>query len=210
MDDIPWPSNKIPTPYQWSSRKRMQLASGYEPVIVFCNDPLKSFADNRRVLQPHSEAHKKLMASGGERRARVNSDGAYRLRAGAYSKETPGRIPKNVLNFGTTCPDNRRMRKLAKAAGYPLHGASMPLTLALFLVAFLSRPGDMVVDPFGGTQTTAKAAELLGRLWQTSEIYAEYLLGARFRFDPATLIEGELEPLQQVLFEPSPEELIVG
>lgn len=190
MDDIPWVNDsKAPGPYQWASKQRMQLNTGYEPILVFCNDPLKSFADNRRVLQPHSETHKKLIAAGGEQRARCNSDGAYRVRVGAYSNPTPGRIPKNVLRMGHSCPDQRRMRKLARAAGLPIHGASMPLALAMFLVQYLSRPGDLVVDPFGGTMTTAKACEELGRLWLASEIYAEYLMTGRFRFSPESLID---------------------
>lgn len=187
MDDMPWVNNsKAPGPYQWASRERMQLNTGYEPVLVFCNDPLKSFADNRRVLQPHTEEHKKLMAGGGEQRARVNSDGAYRVRVGAYGNQTAGRIPKNVLTYGTSCADNRRMRKLARAAGLPVHGASMPLALAMFLVEYLSRPGDLVVDPFGGTLTTGKACEELGRLWLATEMMAEYLMCGRLRFPAYT------------------------
>lgn len=187
MDDMPWVNDsKAPGPYQWASRKRMQLNTGYEPVLVFCNDPLLSIADNRRVLQPHTEDHKRLIAGGGERRARSNSDGAYRVRVGAYGKPTPGRIPKNVLRYGTSCADQRRMRSLARAAGLPTHGASMPLALAMFLVQYLSRPGDLVVDPFGGTLTTAKACEELGRLWMTCEMMAEYLMCGRLRFADAT------------------------
>lgn len=183
MDDMPWVNDsKAPGPYQWASRKRMQLNTGYEPVLVFCNDPLRSFADNRRVLQPHTEEHKKLIAAGGECRARSNSDGAYRVRVGAYGNPTPGRIPKNVLRYGTSCSDQHGMRRLARAAGLPVHGASMPLALAMFLVQYLSRPGDLVVDPFGGTMTTAKACEELGRLWMASELMAEYLMSGRFRF----------------------------
>lgn len=183
MDSVVWDNpSKAPAPYQWASRKRMQLNTGYEPILVFCNDPLNSFADNRRVLQPHSEAHKKLMAAGGERRQRANSDGAYRVRLGAYGNVTSGRIPKNVLSFGTSCSDQRRMRKLAREAGLPVHGASMPLALAMFLVQWLSRPGDLVVDPFGGTMTTGKACEELGRLWLASEVMAEYVMCGRYRF----------------------------
>jgi DNA modification methylase len=182
MDDMPWVSNKAPAPYQWSSRKRMLLRTGFEPVLVFCNDPLKSFASNERVLRPHTEAHKRLIESGGEKSARVNSDGAYRVRKGAYSNPTAGRIPTNVLSFGTACADQRRMRKMASAAGLPTHGASMPLALAMFLVEYLSRPGDLVVDPFGGSLTTAKACEELGRLWVAVELMAEYLMCGRFRF----------------------------
>lgn len=183
MDDMPWVSNKAPAPYQWASRKKMQLNTGYEPVLVFSPDPLKSFASNERVLQPHTESQKQLIARGGERQARVNSDGAYRVRQGAYANPTAGRIPKNVLNFGNACADQRRMRKLAQAAGLPAHGASMPLALAMFLVEYLSRPGDLVVDPFGGSLTTAKACEELGRLWVAVELMAEYLMAGRFRFD---------------------------
>ena len=49
------------------------------------------------------------------------------------------------------------------------------MALAIFLVQYLSRPGDLVVDPFGGSLTTAKACEMLGRLWMASEIMAEYV-----------------------------------
>ncbi|MEJ6003691.1 DNA methyltransferase [Paucibacter soli] len=183
LDQVIWENpSKPPGPFQWASKRRMQLNVGYEPILVFCNDPLKCFADNRRVLQPHTETHKKLIERGGEQRARSNSDGSYRVYQGSYGNETAGRIPKNVLRYGHSCADQRSMRKMAKAAGLPVHGASMPLALAIFLVKWLSRPGDLIVDPFGGTQTTAKAAELLGRLWATSEIYAEYVWNGKFRF----------------------------
>jgi DNA modification methylase len=185
MDSVIWHNeSKAPGPYQWASKERMQLNTGYEPVIIFCNKPNRSIADNRRVLQPHSEKHLKLIAGGGEKRARVNSDGSYRIRQGAYGNPTAGRIPKNVLSMGHSCADQRRMRRLARGAGLPVHGASMPLALAMFLVQFLSRPGDLVVDPFGGTLTTPKACEELGRRWYATELYAEYLMAGRFRFTP--------------------------
>ena len=187
MDTIIWASNKPPGPAAWASKKRVQLNVGYEPVLVFCNDPLASTASNQRVLQPHSERHLKLIGAGGEKRTCVNSDGAYRIRPGSYGKVTEGRIPTNVLYISNNCADQRRMRRKAKAAGLPVHGASFPLALALFLVKFLSRPGDLVVDPFGGSMTTAKACEQLGRLWLSSEIHAEYILAARFRFDEESL-----------------------
>jgi site-specific DNA-methyltransferase (cytosine-N4-specific) len=41
MDRLVWENkSKPPGPYQWASKKRMQLNTGYEPVLVFCNDPL--------------------------------------------------------------------------------------------------------------------------------------------------------------------------
>lgn len=197
MDRVVWANaSKPPGPYQWASKRRMQLNVGYEPVLVFCNDPLKSIADNRRVLQPHSAEHQRLIDAGGEQRARANSDGAYRVLKGAYGNQTAGRIPRNVLHIGHACADQQRMRRSAREAGLPVHGASMPLALALFLVQYLSRPGDLVVDPFGGTMTTAKACEQLGRLWMSSELMAEYLMAGRLRFGADRLVTDSLDLAQ--------------
>jgi DNA modification methylase len=66
--------------------------------------------------------------------------------------------------------------KFALENGLPVHGATMPLALADFLVRYLSEPDDLVVDPFSGWGTTAVAAERNGRRWLTSELMGEYAL----------------------------------
>jgi len=104
------------------------------------------------------------------------------VRPGAYAASTPGAIPRNVLSIRHNCADQQALRAHARQAGLPDHGAVMPLELARFLVEWLSRPGDLVVDPMGGTLTTAKAAELAGRRWLASEKHLEYLLAGAYRF----------------------------
>jgi len=54
------------------------------------------------------------------------------------------------------------------------HPARFPLQLPTFFIKLLSRPGQLVVDPFGGTGTTALAAEQLGRRWLVTEIDPVY------------------------------------
>lgn len=54
------------------------------------------------------------------------------------------------------------------------HPATMPFWLARDLIQSWSNPGDLVLDPFFGSGTTGKAAELLGRKWLGIEINAEY------------------------------------
>ena len=186
LDELVWfnPS-KAPGPVRWASLERMQLNVAYEPVYVFTNSARASLADNRRVLQPHTDRHLKLIRGGGEQRKAVSSDGAYRVRHGSYGNETAGRIPKNVLTFGHRCADQIQMRKAAAAVGLPAHGAPMPLSLAKFLVSYLSAPGDLVVDPFGGSMTTGKAAEELGRRWVCTDLMLEHVMAARFRFPNA-------------------------
>lgn len=54
------------------------------------------------------------------------------------------------------------------------HPAMMPFWLARDLILSWSNPGDLVLDPFFGSGTTGKAAELLGRKWLGIEISREY------------------------------------
>jgi site-specific DNA-methyltransferase (adenine-specific) len=58
------------------------------------------------------------------------------------------------------------------------HPARFPVQLPTFFIKLMTQPGQLVFDPFGGTGTTAVAAELLGRRWLVTEIderYAEIL-----------------------------------
>lgn len=183
MDELLWVNpSKPPGPIQYASLQRTQLNVGYEPIYWFTNDPSRVKSDNRRVLQRHTEKHLALINGGGERRSVKNSDGAYVIRPGAYSNPTEGRIPRNVLSFGHRCSAQLDYKQAARAMGLPVHGAPMPLKLAMFLIEFLSAPGDLVADPFGGSFTTADAAERLGRLWLSTECMLEYVLGGSYRF----------------------------
>lgn len=183
MDQLVWENrSKPPGPVQWASKNRYQLNVSWEPIYWFTNDPRAVRSDNRRVLQAHSERHLKLIHQGGEARSKVFSDGAYRIHHGSFGAATAGRIPRNVLSYGHACADQQEYKRLARAAGLPAHGAPMPLSLASFLVEFMTEPDDLVVDPFAGSFTTAKAAELLGRRWLATECMAEYVIGGSVRF----------------------------
>jgi site-specific DNA-methyltransferase (cytosine-N4-specific) len=66
--------------------------------------------------------------------------------------------------------------------GIDMHPARMPIGLADFFIKFLTTSGDLVFDPFGGSCTTGKSAELLKRKWVCTEQSSDYLLGAEGRF----------------------------
>jgi DNA modification methylase len=184
MDEFIWVNkSKPPGPYQYASKDRTQLNVAYEPVYWFTNDPHSVKSNNRRVLQEHTERHLALIHQGGEQRTGNFSDGAYSIREGSFGNATEGRIPKNVLEFGHRCAAQLAYKKLAKSLGLPVHGAPMPLKLAKFLIEFLSEPGDLVVDPFGGSFTTADAAEQLGRHWLSTDCMLEYVIGGATRFE---------------------------
>ena len=179
MDRIPWVNySKPPGPTYWACVNRVQLSSAYEFILWFTNDPTRVRSDNRRVLAPHSENQKKLIARGGEQRTASYGDGSYRLRHGDFSRKTEGSIPRNVFEKGHNCLDTRLYRKVTQELGVPPHGAVFPTALPDFFIRFLTEPEDLVVDHFAGTGKTALAAQRNSRRWVITERIFEYLFGA--------------------------------
>jgi DNA modification methylase len=54
------------------------------------------------------------------------------------------------------------------------HPARFPVQLPEFFIKIMTKPGQLVFDPFAGTCTTAVAAEKLGRKWLVAEIDERY------------------------------------
>jgi site-specific DNA-methyltransferase (cytosine-N4-specific) len=183
MDRIPWVNrSKPPAPTYWACVQRFQLAVAWEPILWFTNDPLAVRSDNRRVLEPHTDKHKAFMKNGGDKRTVAFGDGAYKLRPGSFGRETPGRIPKNIVEVGHACSDTNAVRRAAKSLGQSAHGAMFPTRLCDFFVRFLTEKNDLVVDPFGGSQKVALSAERHNRRWVTTERMYEYLQQAQALF----------------------------
>jgi site-specific DNA-methyltransferase (cytosine-N4-specific) len=184
IDRMIWSSNKAPTPYAWTSLNRYMLRASYEFVLHFSNNPLKLRSCNQNVLEPHTEAHKKFVLRGGCKQEARNSDGAHIKSIGDYSKTdlNKGKIPTNNMYFANKCARNEMVNRFARERNLPVHGAKMPYKLAEFLVKFLSMPGDLIVDPFGGTGTVASACEENERRWISFEPVFEYIKQSFVRF----------------------------
>ncbi len=90
--------------------------------------------------------------------------GSYRNERGdMLIKPHPlGCFPKNILKIGSE-------------AAYQGHPAPFPVSFAEWFVKGYSNPGDLVYDPFGGSGTTAVAAQKHGRKWVLTEIHKEYV-----------------------------------
>jgi len=63
------------------------------------------------------------------------------------------------------------------------HPTVKPLKLMSYLITLGSRPGDVVVDPFGGTMTTGIACKILGRSFYGYDINADACKIGRARMD---------------------------
>lgn len=87
-----------------------------------------------------------------------------------------------TLQFAGTSAD-LKYRQYCKDNDYELHPARMQMGLASFFIEFLTLPGDLVLDPFGGSNTTGYVAEMLKREWIVIETNMEYALGSKGRFE---------------------------
>jgi site-specific DNA-methyltransferase (cytosine-N4-specific) len=94
------------------------------------------------------------------------------------------RVPHNIFSLANTNSNDYFLNACRSQEIQP-HPARMPLGLASFFIEFLTDPGDIVLDPFAGTNTTGYCAERLGRKWVSIEIEPKYEVQARIRFhDP--------------------------
>ena len=183
MDRTIWfANNKAPAPIAFTAKRRTHLNTKYEHILWFCTQPEFCLADNRRVLLPHSEQMKKLIRDGGEKTTRTNAEGKYKIKKGNFSNKTVGKIPGNILEFGTTCSDSRKLKVIAETLGLPKHGATFPVALAKHIVKWLCPIGGLAVDPFGGYSTLGQACEETDRRWITCDTMWEYAKVSLLRF----------------------------
>jgi len=81
------------------------------------------------------------------------------------------------------------------------HSAAFPISLPSWFIKLFTQPGDIVLDPFIGSGTTAIAAQRLGRNYVGIDINEEYCQMATERLmqnqlrlleEPETYETGEL------------------
>jgi DNA modification methylase len=78
------------------------------------------------------------------------------------------------------------------------HGCQMPERLLERIIRACSRPGELVLDPFGGSGTTLAVAKKLGRRYVGFELSKEYAARIEERLaaiEPGDPIDGAADPL---------------
>lgn len=98
------------------------------------------------------------------------------------SKDNKGSIPPNLFEFANTESNSYYLRR-CKEENIKPHPARFPHALPDFFINLLTDPGDIVLDPFAGSNVTGAAAEALGRQWIGIELDPTYVKASRFRFE---------------------------
>jgi hypothetical protein len=191
--------SRLPSPASWVTVKRIRTVDSFTHVWWIAKKDFPK-ANNRRVLRPYSEAMKQLIRRGtynaGKRPSEhtIGKDTFSVRHRGAISHnlfemepldaERQVRLP-NAFSLSNTI-SNDFFSTACKAQDIVPHPARMPPGLAAFFVEFLTDKGDLVLDPFGGSNTTGYVAALKKRRWIAIDANKKYALQSKLRFkDPA-------------------------
>ena len=190
---------RLPSPAQWVTINRIRAIDSFTHVWWMSTTDYPK-ADNRKILRPYSKSMKKLLKRGsynsGKRPSEhvISEKGFLKAYEGSISHNVlevdrisgEVRLPYSMLSISNTKSNDYYMRK-CKEKGISPHPARMPMELASFFIEFLTEEGDLVLDPFGGSNTTGYCAERLRRKWVTIEASNEYVAQSVFRFEEEEL-----------------------
>ena len=170
---------KLPSPAEWVTVRRMRVKDSVE-YIWWLAPTAWPKADNRNVLVPYSGDMLRLLTRGYRSKKRPSGHNI----TDKFNRDHGGSIPANVIERGNN-ESNSDYMKQCQAKGFKVHPARYPAALPQFFVKMLTNPGDTVLDPFAGSNTTGRVAEDEDRRWLSMERDPTYARasGLRFGFD---------------------------
>ena len=169
--------SRLPTPAEWVTVRRIRVKDSVNVVWWLSKTPHPK-ANNRKVLKPYSKSMQQLLKRGYKAKLRPSGHDI----SNKFQKDNQGAIPPNLLELANTESNSAYLRR-CKQEGVKPHPARFPSGFAEFFIKFVTDEGDVVLDPFSGSNTTGFVAETLKRRWTSFEINEDYIVGSRYRFE---------------------------
>ncbi len=169
---------KLPSPAEWVNVRRVRLKDSVE-YVWWLSKTTNPKADNRKVLVDYSQDMKRLLQRGYRAKERPSGH-----RITEKFTDRGGSIPSNILERGNNESNSEYIRRCEENGQKP-HPARFPSALPEFFIKFVTDVGDLVVDPFAGSNTTGAIAEKFERRWLSFEIESRYVENSRVRFGRA-------------------------
>jgi DNA modification methylase len=179
-EDFYWfnPS-KLPSPIEWVNKRKLRAKDSVNTVWWFSRTEWPK-ANVSNVLTEYSDRMRKLLK---------DPDGFYKPKkrpsghdiGKSFSTDNGGAIPSNLLQIPNS-ESNGQYLAGCKLVGAPQHPARFPAKFPQFFIRMLTDPGDVVVDIFGGSNTTGWVAETERRRWLAFDESREYVAASAFRF----------------------------
>jgi len=188
---------KLPSPAEWVTVRRIRVKDSVE-YVWWLSKTEHPKASNRNVLVEYSEDMKRLIARG--YRAKERPSG-YKM-TNKFQRDRGGSIPSNVIQHalpglaaaeaasnwlvrGNNERNSLYIRRCAET-GQKAHPARFPAALPEFFIKLLSNEGDIVVDPFAGSNMTGWTADNLRRRWLSFELESSYVQNSELRFEESS------------------------
>ena len=203
---------RLPSPIEWVNKERIRVKDAFTR-IWWMSPTTRPKADNRKVLREYSPTMRRLIKTGKYNAGLRPSQ--HIIGSGSFASDNGGSIPPNVggiealpsldsmitpKGFAEFLKETTTVLKAANTLSsdsyrqfclernVPIHPARMPPRLVEFFVKFLTDETDLVLDPFGGSNTTGCVAQAHGRRWLSIEadwMYAAHSVG---RFNPLDVV----------------------
>ena len=193
--------SKLPSPAQWVTVNRIRTVDSYTHVWWLAKNDYPK-ADNTKVLRPYSKSMQQLLKkqkyNSGQRPSEhnISEKGFLKDNGGSIAHNffelenlddnREVRLPHNVLSFSNTV-SNDFFLKTCRKRGITPHPARMHQGVVNFFIEFLTDENDLILDPFGGSNTTGYCAEKLKRRWIVSEVNEKYAEQSLIRFEDPNL-----------------------
>ncbi len=176
---------RMPSPAEWVNVRRIRVKDAVTP-IWWLSLSERPVANNRRVLRPYSADMQRLLLKGYNAGRRPSGHVAKR-----FDRDNGGAIPPNLIEIAHTSSKDGYQKYCRRRKLVP-HPARLPRQVPEFFIKFLTQAGNLVLDPFAGSNITGYVAEKLGRRWLAFDIYRKYLTGSRGRFVLDTALADDL------------------
>jgi len=167
---------KLPAPAEWVNVRRIRVKDAVEYIYWLAKTPNPK-ANNAKVLQPYSKDMHRLIERGISPTRRPSGHNIKQT----FSLDKGGSIPVNLIQCGNNESNSLYFARLKKE-GRKIHPARFPSELPRFFILFLTDPGEIVLDPFAGSNTTGYVSEKLNRHWIAVEKSEQYINDSYLRF----------------------------
>jgi hypothetical protein len=199
--------SRLPSPAEWVTIQRIRVTDSYTHIWWMSKTDFPK-ADNSRVLRPYSKSMKALLQrqtyNAGKRPSEhiISEEGFLIDNGGSITpnlfelepmdSDREVRLP-NAFSLSNTNSSDYYITR-CNELGITPHPARMPPGLASFFIQFLTEPGDLILDPFAGSNTTGYIAEILKRKWISIEIKKDYAEQAKIRLQDPILKAPKVTP----------------
>ncbi len=193
---------RLPSPAPWVTINRIRTTDSYTNIWWMSKIDYPK-ADNSKVLRPYSKSMQSLLKrqsyNFGKRPSQhnISEKGFLKDHGGSImpnvlefesiDKSKQARIPENIFSIANSRSMDYFLQR-CREEGYKPHPARMQLDLVSFFIEFLTDPGDLILDPFAGSNTTGFCAERAKRRWVSIEMEKEYGKQSIMRFEDPEII----------------------